>query len=104
MRATRFLAQFELSKKSVASWPQWMRESAKMVAASLPESRDVGNKNMSVKICGLTAKQVIALCKAAQTLKPKTYDELTELPLSEEEFISALIDLIGDSCGDILEK
>ncbi|MGP8441915.1 hypothetical protein ACT2E5_07245 [Burkholderia vietnamiensis] len=40
-RAARFLAQFEISKKSVASWPNWMRESAKMVAASLPESRTV---------------------------------------------------------------
>ena len=38
-RAARFMAQFELSKKSVAGWPDWMRANAKVAVASFPESK-----------------------------------------------------------------
>lgn len=39
LESTRFLAQFELSKRSVAGWPNWMRDSAKMASATFPEHK-----------------------------------------------------------------
>ncbi|MBF3415611.1 hypothetical protein [Burkholderia pseudomallei] len=38
-QTARFLAQFEASKKNVAEWPDWMRNAAKVAAASFPENQ-----------------------------------------------------------------
>lgn len=34
--ADTWLNQFEKSRKEVASWPKWMRDSARQAAATLP--------------------------------------------------------------------
>jgi hypothetical protein len=31
-----FLAQFDIARASVASWPKWMQDAARYAAASLP--------------------------------------------------------------------
>lgn len=36
---SRFLAQFEASKKDVAQWPTWMKDAAGVATASFPDSK-----------------------------------------------------------------
>jgi len=36
---SRFLAQFEKSRKNIKDWPSWMRETANLATASFPESK-----------------------------------------------------------------
>ncbi|MEM5367217.1 hypothetical protein V4C53_14425 [Paraburkholderia azotifigens] len=36
---SKFLAQFEASRKEVAQWPTWMKDAAGVASASFPESK-----------------------------------------------------------------
>jgi hypothetical protein len=36
---SKFLAQFEASKKEVAQWPTWMKDAAGVASASFPERK-----------------------------------------------------------------
>jgi hypothetical protein len=53
--AARFLAQFEVSKKNVADWPDWMRNAAKVATASFPESR--ASKATDKEMAGIKRKK-----------------------------------------------
>ncbi|WP_155640971.1 hypothetical protein [Burkholderia pseudomultivorans] len=37
--SARFLDQFDVAKRSMGDWPEWMKNAAKIATASLPESR-----------------------------------------------------------------
>ena len=50
-RSTKlFLEQFEASKKSIESWPDWMRDSARMASASMPLNVETDVKKVRAEL------------------------------------------------------
>jgi hypothetical protein len=45
---SRFLAQFEASKKDVAQWPTWMKDAAGVAAASFPDSKTAEHRSVQI--------------------------------------------------------